>query len=1541
MNPLHRRLLRGAVAGLFLLVVVTVHDSSGQVPQTVLQTFKGHTDPVYAVAFSPDSRYVVTGSFDKTARVWDATNGKEFRSYGGPQGHQNLVLAIAVNGTGTEFATGSSDNTAKTWDFPGQTPIKTVDLPAEGLGLTLSADGQKAAVALKDGTVKVYNQADGKELFVLKGHAGPVTQVALSANNQHLVTVGSDRTIRFWNPADGKPIAVYGAHAGPITGMTIRPDSNGVVTASEDGSVKLWNVPGVGSRGLAAPHGGTVSALALSNDGNQIFTASADKTIRQSQTANGQQVRVFGPAAGMIPALAVRPDLQIIAGGLDTGLIQFWTGNDGKDAGKVFAHDKGVGGLAFNPANNTLVSVGGDGLLRTWAQPLLSDRTLVHPDATTAAIASADGKRVFTAAGDKTIYGWNLTAPQAPERKFPGHPTLITALALRGDGQLLVSAGEDGILRFWNATNSQPGETILGHVGAVTSLSFTPDSQKVMSSGVDGAVRLWQVPTTPAVKPLAHPDAVLAAIPSPDGANLLTSGNDKQVRLWNLQNFQARTYAGLAQPAKAIAMSPNGGLVAAGSPDKVVIVWSTGDAKEQAKLTPPAAVQSLAFHPDNKTLAVGLVDGAIVVYDIAQKKEVKSLKGHGGAVNALAFLPTGDLVSGSADKSVQVWNPGDGKSKAKLDTPAPVVDLSVSKDGKVIATAGADRNVKFWTLADKKEVGSFVCPAEVRGIGLSPDGQRAAIAGADKLVRVVGIDGHLVESFAHEGIVAASGFLPDGKRVYSAGADKTARLFTPALLWQGHHAGPVRQAVLNGKGDRIASAGDDKQVVVWNVADGKQIEKIAAEGPVVGLAINTDATRLGLAVGSKVELADLTKKGARVATYTLPAAATRIAMSPNGTRLAAGFSDKTTPLVHVWDVTPGKEGAVPLQVLTDCTAALRDLSFLADNRTLLTAEAGKDAHLLDVAATSVLKVHDGAVTGVTLNNNGTQAVTSGADKLVKHWDLAQGKVIRSFGPLPATATAATFARDYSQLAAASGKQIKVWNAADGKELATLESPAEVKSLSFNGDKTRLASAGADGNVRVWDVVAKTELVFFPHAGGAVEAVAFHPNNTNVIAGGADKTALIHTITLNRVIAVGSPVRGLGISGNSAQVVTGADDKSVKVWNTGNGNMERAFGAGEAVGRAVAITRNNVAVVVAGSDKQLRVYQLNDAKLVGAAPLLAESVSLTTSPDSKSVTVAGKDGSVATYSIAFNQGQPLPPEFGKLDITYHHAGEAAEAVFSNDGKTLITTGTDKKFQTWKMPASTPTRNFGHPGVVHAVAFAPDGKMLATGCQDGKLRFFDLAKNNQAKEVNAFPAPATPPNSPPGAIYALTYTPDGKQVLIGGLDRSAKLYDAASGGLVREFKAYKEKDFPQGHKDGIYCVATSPDGKLIVTGSSDRTIKIWNPADGSVVRTLTNSNLKPAGPMSPPPSHPGAVYGVRFIENGQKLLTVGPAPRGMGFLAVWNVADGALVHAEEVPIGTLFALAVSADGSKIALGTGASVRTAGDEGNNAYLMQTPKK
>src|SRR5438067_2341312 len=103
-------------------IVATV--SAQENPPGMVADLKGHSDVIYSIAFTPDGKQVVSGSFDNTVKLWEAKTGKEIRTFGGPSGHQKLVLSVAVSADGRMIASGSQDNTAKIWDMPSSGPLR-------------------------------------------------------------------------------------------------------------------------------------------------------------------------------------------------------------------------------------------------------------------------------------------------------------------------------------------------------------------------------------------------------------------------------------------------------------------------------------------------------------------------------------------------------------------------------------------------------------------------------------------------------------------------------------------------------------------------------------------------------------------------------------------------------------------------------------------------------------------------------------------------------------------------------------------------------------------------------------------------------------------------------------------------------------------------------------------------------------------------------------------------------------------------------------------------------------------------------------------------------------------------------------------------------------------------------------------------------------------------------------------------------------------------------------------------------------------------
>ena len=1509
-----------------VFVPVDAQEKSGT---QIVATFKGHTEPVYSVTFTPDGKYLATGSFDNTIKLWELATGKEAKTYGGPSGHQKMVMCVAISPDGQLLASGSIDNTLKVWDIPLSAPSKLLPATDAVHAVALSPDGTKLAYGSKDGQVKLVNAADSKELFKLEGHAGPVTGIAFSPNGQTLASNGVDKTLRIWNVANGQLLGTVTAHSAAATAVAFSTNSAQAFSAGDDGYLRIWQMPPTPTRPIAVTQQAPITTALLAPDNSSLLTGGQDKVVRQTAIA-GKETRALTGATATINSIAVSPNNVLLAAAAADQRVWLWNNANNQPLGSILAHAGPVTATQFHANNTQLMTAGSDGLVKFWTVPQVAPKALAHPDAVTIAIASADGKKLVTGGADKIVRVWN-PANLAMERQFAGHTAPVTALTVSANGQILVSGSADASIRFWNQATGKEADILTGHAAPITSLNLNAAGTQLLSTAEDGSVKLWQLPIV-APKPFVHPDQVTSLAVSGDATKIITGGQDKIVRLWNLANAaNERTFAGPTLAVTSVAISNDSKYVAAGSADKTLHLWGFGDAKVLQKLTFAASVQAVTFTPDGQFVVAGLADGTIKLHTTVDGKEAKTFIGQKGAIAGLAVAPKGDvLVSASADKTIQLWTIADAKPKSALNHVGPITSFALSKDGARLA-AGTDKTIKIWNVADGKELATIANPAEVKGLGLVTDGSRLVVAGADKLTRVFELDGKLVEMFAHDGPVHSALFL-DAKRVISAGADKQARLWTSALVWQKAHAGAVRQALFTPKGE-IVSCGDDQALKWWNAADGKEIKTVPAhDAAVLGMSLSADGTKLAsFGADKQIKLwnpAAAKPEDAAKPSAVIPvsAAPQTIALSPNGLRLAVNDAVN----VRIFDTGSGKE----IQLLAEHAAPLRTLAFLADNRTLVTASADKTAKLLDVNIAAAFEAHPGGVVAAQYHSNGTQLLTAGADKTVKLWDLTKNAVLKSFGPLAEPIKFATFNRDFTQIGVAAGKTVKVWNLADGKEIANLVHAAEVASLSFTVDKTRIATGAADKLTRVWDLATGKELQFFPQD-DAVAAVIYTPQNTIISAAG--KSARLDTPSAVRAIQVDAqPITCLAVVPNGTHVLTGGADKVVKLWNLANGQLERGFTGASDVIRAVAISKNNQLVATGGADQIVRVFNFADGKEMEKVKLDAVVRALQFTPNSLALIASCGDKSMRAWSVPFTPGQPPSPEFMKSIQNFTTADVVQDLTMAADNATFYAAGLDKTVQTWKLASTSPTQNFPHPNIVDCLAFDAKGQILASGCHDGKIRLYDLVKKAVVKEITAHITmkPAVLANP----VYTVAFSPDGKQLLSSSFDKTLKLWDLTSGNLVREFKAFHEKDFPKGHQEEVFTAAFSPDGKFLASGSGglERVVKIWNVSDGSVVRDLANPSIKIDAKL-PAMSHPGWIYHLRFTKDG-KLITVGDAPKNQGYLAVWNPQDGKLLYADTQPIGSFFSLALTPDEKTIALAAGSRGRPA-PEFNNAYLVRIP--
>ena len=198
----------------------------------------GHS--VKSVVYSPDGRYLASGSGDDTIKIWEVATGKELRTL---TGHSSLVSSVVYSPDGRYLAGGSWDNTIKIWEVATGKELRTLNGHSDWVeSVVYSPDGRYLASGDSFGTIKIWQVATGTELRNLTGYYLPVNSVVYSPDGRYLASGGDDKTIKIWEVATGKQLRTLTGHSSPVFSVAYSPDGRYLASGSYDNTIKIWRV---------------------------------------------------------------------------------------------------------------------------------------------------------------------------------------------------------------------------------------------------------------------------------------------------------------------------------------------------------------------------------------------------------------------------------------------------------------------------------------------------------------------------------------------------------------------------------------------------------------------------------------------------------------------------------------------------------------------------------------------------------------------------------------------------------------------------------------------------------------------------------------------------------------------------------------------------------------------------------------------------------------------------------------------------------------------------------------------------------------------------------------------------------------------------------------------------------------------------------------------------------------------------------------------------------------------------------------------------
>ena len=1327
-----------------------------------------------------------------------------------------------------------------------------------GAVLAVAGSGQVLATGGADGLAKIWDiGADGKALthrLDLAGHEGKVLAVAVAFGGGLVATGGDDRTVRLWDASDGSALATLAAGSGAVEALAFSPDGKTLASGGLDAEIRLWDVAGRRFLRRLSGHQEGVRGLSFSPDGALLASASRDRTVKLWGVAAGSEKSTLGFHNAPAWSVAFSPNGKTVAsGGLDR-TVRLW--QVGPVAGGAEPADLGprdapkAAAQARNP-NRVVRRVEGPagGVLVQQQAPQVQDIIQVipfpAPQPGDRARVQPNQIRVYDVAGDAVAVAF---VPDAVVRfDFPGGFLAVALSDLQGGstapGSVVFLDRPDEVPNRMGGF-SIPRKSIRGHLGPILGLAFAGRGRTLATVGGDGAVRTWNVDTAAPLasslgpprpgpvegRAMVHLDPVSALAFTPDGSRLATAAGASGVTLWDPSAHALVGRLGdPASPERALAISPDGKLLASGDDGRLVTLRDPGTGREVGTLAGHLGpVVALAFSPDGKTLASASADASAALWDVAGRTEVAVLARHTSALTALAWRP----------------------------------------EGAMLATAGLDQSVKLWEVPSGKLIESIAdFPGVVDALAFSPDGKTLASADRSGSIRLRDVAGKSDRRvvFSLHGPARSLAYAPDGSALVVGFGDGSIDRLDPidgrlvARLPKAH-AGAVLSLAFGPGGKTLASGGLDREEKTWDFADRLAAQPfIETGGKVARLVVSPDGKTLATASADReVRAWDLATGRLRFAPISVEGSGARLAFSPDGRMLATLPTVNPAVLPRLWDAETGRRKWEAGQPMADASG----LAFDPLGKFWVTA-GGPNVWFWDLGAGRFAKTLPPAVMAASTIRSlayapdGKLFAVGLEDGSVTTWDPAHLEEIRAvFRVAKTPVDAITFSPDGRTIAAAVGRVVHRVDAATGAARRALQGPKRpITSLAFSPDGSLVASA-SDGEptLTLWDAasgkVDSTPTLGDAGPGEGFAALAFAPDGRRLYAGGERGVSTFDLIEGHRpppparreglaeratLTGHGSSVVQVDFAGGSSTLVSLSEDGVVKVWDLLEAPRER-FGLGE-----VDFAAGSIAISPDGK-------ALAEALRLPANRLRA-------------------DGSGGVRVSQFRAGAPP-------------AQRMADEVKVWD----LATG---------QPLATLSGQATAGGVdrVAALAYSPDGKTLATGSNQGTLKFW---------EAGSLAPMIVPKPRLQGAVTSLRFGPDGR-TLLGFQIQGAPLWDLDTG-AIRAILA---------QPGGLNGAILSPDGSIAATWGPRSTSLALGPGAGGDVRLWDAATGRRVAVL-PMPS--GPVRHLAFSPDGKHLAASTAAPSA----TLWDVAGSVPLATPAWPSGPATALAYSPDGRALAIG-----------------------
>ena len=627
---------------------------------TLMKTLAVHNGAIGAItsiAITPDGTKVVSGSSDKTVRIWDINTGELLKTL---EGHTYNVNSVAITPDGTKVVSGSSDKTVRIWDINTGELLKTLEGHTDIVGsVVVTCDGEKVVSGAwsHDNTIRVWDLNTGDLICKFKGNAHRHESLVLTHDDKVLAPDAYYKTIKIWDLKTGELLKTLEGLTSTIESIAITPDGTKVVSGSDDKTIKIWDIETGELLKTLEGHTSTIESIAITPDGTKVVSGSDDKTIKIWDIETGKMIKSFYGHSAPIRTLVITPDNTKIVSGYYDHTIKIWEIEDIED-------------IEYFPNSDS------------------------HIDEITSLVITSDGTKIVSGSRDKTIRIWNVNTGELLHI-LKGHENDIECIAVTPDNTKVVSGSRDKTIRIWNINTGELLHILKGHTYRVTSIAVTSDGTKIISGSDNGIIKVWNLFTGGLIHTLKN--------------------HYREINRWNL--VLKRRFITYIDPdcdnkyitSNIIRITPDNTKILSLWAEDYIHVWdlTTGKLIDRI-LGEPKFNTNILIAMDNYraiTLYADYLsnDYKFHVWNLDRFELINRLKGgHKGHVTSIAVTSDNTkLISGSLDETIKVWDLNTGNLIDTYEFYTPIASITRTFDNSKIVYASSSFTINVYDMTNK------------------------------------------------------------------------------------------------------------------------------------------------------------------------------------------------------------------------------------------------------------------------------------------------------------------------------------------------------------------------------------------------------------------------------------------------------------------------------------------------------------------------------------------------------------------------------------------------------------------------------------------------------------------------------------------------------------------------------------------------------------------------------------------------------------------------------------------------------------------------